>query len=110
VADKEQWQKLWKEFQEVVGFTFDNEGVIQSLKNQQKHSVMKEKLEDQIHDIESLIHHHKDDLKEKMEKAKKLAKELKLDVTNDLKELNDAVESLDLKQMDKKIKQLKKKS
>lgn len=95
-ADTKEWEELWKRFQEVVGFIYDNKGVIQSLEKQGKSASTTEAkatVEEQKEEIHLLLQNHQEELRELTEKAKKLVPSFQ----EDWKEYEKAINKLDTK-------------
>ncbi len=110
--NKEDWEKLWKKFSEIVGFTHDNEGVISSMENQKKFAdspKMKETLSEQEEEIAKLIKHHEKDLAKLLQQAKKMAKELQLSVESELSQIEKALKEHDVEKLEKEVKKIAKK-
>lgn len=109
---QEEWEKLWKKFSEIVGFTHDNEGVISSMETQKNYAdtpVIKETLSHQEEEIEQLIKHHEEDLLHLLSQARKLAKELDLSVEKELEKVKKALQQHNLKALESSVKELQKK-
>lgn len=96
---KDQWEKLWKKFSDIIGFTYDNEGVISSLKRHKSRAdqpTMQHALDEQIKEVTHLIEHHKDDLLELTDQGIALAKKIGKSIDQEGIELKEAIKNLDL--------------
>jgi hypothetical protein len=108
---QKEWDSIWSRFSEVIGFMFDNEGVINSLKRQLHTGLqapMKKTIKGQIDEVAHLITHHQEELVSLVDKAKKITTAQGKDSGQACNKLKEAIHSLNLEEMKKSAESLKK--
>ena len=107
MEDKD-WEELWKRFKEVIGFIYDNKGVIQSLEKQKLSASSEEAkttLEEQMEEVHELLRNHQEELLEILEKAKKL----KPGNESEYQSLERAIQKLNTEALEKEMGKITKK-
>ncbi len=107
---KEEWEGLWKKFAEILGFMYDNEGVISSLKKQihlKGHEEAKQTIDHQIAEVRKLVDHHVADLVQLVKKAPPIAEKKGKNIHKECDSLVVAVQGLNIDEIQSKVKDLK---